>query len=163
MFVLDLPTADTTETAARALAARVVIGDVIVLSGEMGAGKTTWAQGMGRALGITETMTSPTFTLIQSYPVEGPQGSWWLHHVDLYRLDRHGELEDLALDELRAQGVLVVEWGDVGDEVWGEHLEIHLEHVAARPQARRARFRGVGDSWASQVEDLRVALGGDRC
>ena len=77
-------------------------GDIIVLSGEMGAGKTAFAQGFGRALGVVEPITSPTYTLVHSYdvPKSGPLGRVTLHHADLYRLDRTAEVADLALDEL---------------------------------------------------------------
>ena len=90
----------------QAIAAQVALlsrpGDIIVLSGEMGAGKTAFAQGFGRALGITEPITSPTYTLVHSYdvPKTGPLGRVTLHHADLYRLDRTAEVADLALDEL---------------------------------------------------------------
>ena len=82
----------------------------IVLAGEMGAGKTAFAQGFGRAIGVTEPITSPTFTLVHSYPA----GKLTLHHADLYRLSTHAEVADLALGELaESDGIVLVEWGDV--------------------------------------------------
>jgi tRNA threonylcarbamoyladenosine biosynthesis protein TsaE len=100
--------------------------DMIVLAGEMGTGKTTFTQSFGRALGITDLITSPTFNLLHNYG----SGRMALHHADLYRLERTGELEDLGLDELQdSGGVIAVEWGDiVGDEL-GDALVLRFEHI----------------------------------
>ncbi|MEM1333350.1 MAG: tRNA (adenosine(37)-N6)-threonylcarbamoyltransferase complex ATPase subunit type 1 TsaE [Actinomycetota bacterium] len=105
-------------------------GDVIVLAGEMGAGKTAFAQGFGKALGVTEPITSPTFTLVHSYdvPEAAGFGRCQLHHADLYRLDRTAEVADLALVELAEdRGIVLVEWGDVVDTLLGDHLAVHLD------------------------------------
>lgn len=104
-------------------------GDIVVLAGEMGAGKTAFAQGFGAALGVTDRITSPTFTLVHSYPIEhGPRaGKVTLHHADLYRLERTGEVADLALRELAEfGGIVLIEWGDVVD-VFGDHLVVRLD------------------------------------
>src|SRR4029453_9132627 len=85
-----------THAVAAALAALSRPGDVIILAGEMGTGKTAFAQGFGQALGVTEPITSPTFTLVHSYRV----GKLALHHADLYRLSTQHEVADLALTEL---------------------------------------------------------------
>lgn len=163
MFDLDLPTPDATEAAARAVAGILVPGDVVVLAGEMGAGKTTFAQGVGRALGITEHLTSPTYTLVQSYRVPDAAGGYMLHHADLYRLDRYDELEDLDLEDHRLDGVLLIEWGDVDDARWGDHLEIRLAHIPGHPEARKARWRGTGPRWQRRVDELEASLGGVAC
>lgn len=120
--------ADTNAIAAR-IAALSRAGDIIVLAGEMGAGKTAFAQGFGAALGVTDRITSPTFTLVHSYPIEnGPRaGKVTLHHADLYRLERTGEVADLALRELAEfGGIVLIEWGDVVD-VFGDHLVVRLD------------------------------------
>jgi tRNA threonylcarbamoyladenosine biosynthesis protein TsaE len=104
-------------------------GDIIVLAGEMGAGKTAFAQGFGHAIGVTDRITSPTFTLVHSYPIDsGPRaGKVTLHHADLYRLERTAEVADLALRELADfNGIVLVEWGDVVD-LFGDHLVVHLD------------------------------------
>jgi tRNA threonylcarbamoyladenosine biosynthesis protein TsaE len=121
--------ADTYAIAA-ALAGLCRPGDLIVLSGEMGAGKTAFAKGFGAALGVTEPITSPTFTLVHTYDIapDRGHGAKALHHADLYRLDRTAEIADLALEELAEyQGIVLVEWGDVADALFGDHLEVHLE------------------------------------
>jgi tRNA threonylcarbamoyladenosine biosynthesis protein TsaE len=100
---------------------------VIVLAGEMGAGKTAFAQGFGRALGVTEPITSPTFTLVHSYPLSH---RLTLHHADIYRLERTSDIDDLALPELASfNGIVLVEWGDVAGASLGDHLEVRLSHV----------------------------------
>lgn len=135
-------------------------GDVIVLSGEMGAGKTAFAQGFGRALGVDEPITSPTFTLVHSYRA----GRIELHHADLYRLDRTAEVADLALAELvEFGGILLVEWGDVVSGSLGPHLEVHLESDADAPEARWIELTGVGSHWAERLGRLEPELGQFRC
>lgn len=134
--MLELRSASLTDThaIAAAIAAVTRAGDLIVLSGEMGAGKTAFAQGFGRALGIDEPITSPTFTLVHSYDITSPSHAGrarTLHHADLYRLDRTAEIADLALDELAEyQGIVLVEWGDVVASMFDDHLVVHLEPQA---------------------------------
>jgi tRNA threonylcarbamoyladenosine biosynthesis protein TsaE len=126
--MLLLRVADLSETHAvsAAIAGLARAGAKVVLSGEMGAGKTAFAQGFGAALGIVEPITSPTFTLVHSYPVDR---RLTLHHADLYRLDRTLEVDDLGLHELAGYGgIVLVEWGDVAAGGLGEHLEIRLTH-----------------------------------
>jgi tRNA threonylcarbamoyladenosine biosynthesis protein TsaE len=90
----------------RRLAARLGPGSVVALRGVLGAGKTTLVKGIARGLGIKEEITSPTFTIISIYESTPP-----LNHVDLYRLDREGELEDLGVEELLyGSGITVIEW-----------------------------------------------------
>lgn len=140
-----------------ALAARIAefarIGDVIVLAGEMGAGKTAFAQGFGRALGVTEPVTSPTFNVIHSYDT----GRVRLHHADVYRLERTGELDDLSLAELD-DGILLVEWGDVVASSLGEHLEIVLSRVDDDDDARVVTIKPIGPRWNAQWSRIEAAL-----
>lgn len=113
-----------THAIAAVIASLARAGDIIVLSGEMGAGKTAFAQGFGRALGVTEPITSPTFTLVHSYDCDRIT----LHHADLYRLERTSEVAELALAELAEfDGVVLIEWGEVAETALGEHLVVHLE------------------------------------
>jgi tRNA threonylcarbamoyladenosine biosynthesis protein TsaE len=152
--------ADTRAIAA-ALAAESRSGDLLVLSGEMGAGKTAFAQGFGSALGVTEPITSPTFTLVHSYETGGRVT---LHHADLYRLSTHHEVADLALSELLDHdGIVLVEWGDVVERTLGEHLTVHLEHDDVDDAARRITVSATGRSWALRWARVEQALAGFRC
>ena len=146
-----------THAIAAAVAALCRPGDLIVLSGEMGAGKTAFAKGFGATLGVTEPITSPTFTLVHTYDVAPGlgNGAKALHHADLYRLDRTAEVADLALDELAEyQGIVLVEWGDVVD-VFGDHLVVHLEADMAGDEDSGDDELGDDDSVEDDsVEDL---------
>lgn len=164
---------DSTRAIAAAVASVARAGDVILLSGDMGSGKTVFAQGFGRALGVTEPMTSPTFTLVNSYDC----GRVTLHHADLYRLDRTGEVADLALAELAdLSGILLVEWGEAAATVVRDHLAIRLEPIDdemtdARsdaavdlgPMRREIEVVATGPGWASRWERLVAALGEWAC
>jgi tRNA threonylcarbamoyladenosine biosynthesis protein TsaE len=98
---------EETEAAGMALAAELKPGDLVLLEGELGAGKTTFVRGLARGLGVADQVQSPTFQLVRVY-----RGPVQLAHVDLYRLNTSGELGDLGLGDLMDDGVLVVEWGD---------------------------------------------------
>ena len=141
---------------AAAVAGLAKVGDVILLAGDMGAGKTAFAQGFGRALGITEPITSPTFTVVHTYDT----GRMVLHHADLYRLDRRSEVDDLGLDELtEGRGILLVEWGDVLAETFGDHLAILIERTDDSDDARRITIRSVGRRWETRWAKLEAAIG----
>ena len=98
---------EETEAAGEQLAATLAVGDLLLLAGELGAGKTTFVRGLARGLGISAQVQSPTFQLVRVYP-----GRIQLAHVDLYRLETAAELADLGLDDLLDEGVVAVEWGD---------------------------------------------------
>ena len=142
---------------AEIVAAHVRPRDMIVLAGEMGTGKTTFTQSFGRALGVTDLITSPTFNLLHNYG----SGRMSLHHADLYRLERTGELEDLGLDELQdSGGVIAVEWGDiVGDEL-GDALVLRFEHAVetADTEVRTVTVGARGAQWASRFNKLSEEL-----
>jgi tRNA threonylcarbamoyladenosine biosynthesis protein TsaE len=147
--------ADTHGVAA-AIAQLSRTGDIIVLAGEMGAGKTAFAQGFGAALGVDEPITSPTFTLVHTYDT----GRVTLHHADLYRLDKMSEVSDLALHEMVDEdGVMLVEWGDVASELLGDHLEVFLRHNPEHADDERSIvIHSVGTQWVSRLERLKTAL-----
>lgn len=168
-----------THAIAAALAGLCRPGDLIVLSGEMGAGKTAFAKGFGAALGVTEPITSPTFTLVHTYDIAPDlgHGAKALHHADLYRLDRTAEIADLALEELAEyQGIVLVEWGDVADSLFGDHLEVHLEpdllgdavgddgaFDGIDDGARSIEISASGASWAPRWSRLVEACEEFRC
>ena len=147
--------ADTHGVAA-AIAQLSRTSDIIVLAGEMGAGKTAFAQGFGAALGVDEPITSPTFTLVHTYDT----GHVTLHHADLYRLDKMSEVSDLALHEMvEGDGVMLVEWGDVASELLGDHLEVFLRHNTDHADDERSIvIHSVGTQWASRLERLKTSL-----
>ena len=145
----------TTHAVAAAIASLARSGDVIVLAGEMGSGKTAFAQGFGAALGVKDHMTSPTFTLVHSHPA----GRLTLHHADLYRLSTHYEVADLALSELvEADGILLVEWGDVVARSLGDHLLVRLEPVPEDEHARDIEISASGSGWATRWARLQAAV-----
>ncbi len=161
-----------THAIAAAIAGLARPGDIIVLAGEMGAGKTAFAKGFGEAIGVVDNITSPTFTLVHSYPIEaGPRaGKVTLHHADLYRLERTAEVSDLALRELAEfAGIVLVEWGDVVD-AFGDHLVVHLApvvdddaEVMSLDGKRDIEVAAVGSSWAGRWQRLHDDLGAFRC
>jgi tRNA threonylcarbamoyladenosine biosynthesis protein TsaE len=125
-------------------------GDVVVLSGELGTGKTAFAQGVARGLGVTEPVVSPTFTIVREYVGRLP-----LAHVDVYRLDRLQELHDLGFDELFDEGVTLVEWGDVAAPALpAERLEVRLELAGAEAGDREICLSPLGESWQARSRSL---------
>jgi tRNA threonylcarbamoyladenosine biosynthesis protein TsaE len=115
---------EATRAVAAALGELLVPGDLVLLVGDLGAGKTAFTQGLARGLGVDEPVTSPTFTIVQEY-----DGRVGLAHVDVYRLDRVQDLYDLGFDELLDDDrVTVVEWGDLVEQsVPAEHLVVRIE------------------------------------
>jgi tRNA threonylcarbamoyladenosine biosynthesis protein TsaE len=143
-----------TRAVAAAVAPLLRVGDCVVLAGEMGAGKTAFTQGLADALGVDEPVTSPTFTLVHTYTT----GRLRLHHVDVYRLDRMGEVEDLGLDELLDDGVVVVEWGDaVRDALPADRLELALGFGGADDE-RYVDVEVLGPTWGRREAQLEDAL-----
>ena len=111
-----------TEAAGEELGRRLRKGDLVLLKGELGAGKTTFVRGVARGTGSSALVASPTFQLVRIYP-----GRLQLAHVDLYRLEKGDKLGDLGLDELLDTGAVVVEWGDRIDGV--DAAVITIDHL----------------------------------
>ena len=157
---VTLPDADATRAYGKALAAVLQAGDLVVLTGDLGAGKTTLTQGIGAGLDVRGQVASPTFIIAREHPAlprpDGTRGPA-LVHVDAYRLGSLDEVDALDLDSSLDESVTVVEWG----EGWVEGLAAdRLEVRIARPRGghddgedadageRVVTVRGVGDRWA---------------
>ncbi|WP_062070998.1 tRNA (adenosine(37)-N6)-threonylcarbamoyltransferase complex ATPase subunit type 1 TsaE [Demequina sediminicola] len=141
--------------AAEVIAPQLAHGDLVILTGDLGAGKTTFTQGLGEALGVRGPVASPTFIIARTHPSEvgGPS----LIHVDAYRLGSLAELDDLDLDSSLDSSVTVVEWGEGKAEALAEdRLHITLERerggevdmVNPDYGVREVRIRAHGDRWA---------------
>ena len=148
---LVTPTAEDTRAVGAAVAELLRPGDAAALTGDLGAGKTTFVQGVARGLGSDAHVVSPTFTLVREYDAR-----MRIHHVDVYRLDRIQDVLDLALDEIAGSGgVLLVEWGDAVEGLLpDEHLLVELTLGGGPDDARRVVLRGVGPSWQARWEQL---------
>lgn len=144
---LEVATPEAMRAVGIRLAGLLSPGDLVVLSGELGAGKTTLAQGIGEGLAVQGPITSPTFVISRVHaPVaEGPQ----LVHVDAYRLGSAAELEDLDLDASLAESVTLVEWGaGLVEGLAGDRLEIEIHRTAeVGDETRILTLHGVGQRW----------------
>ncbi len=143
MIEIGCPTPDDTRSLARRLASLIRPGDVLLLKGHLGAGKTVFAGGIAEGLGVQEQVTSPTFVLARSY-----EGFMPLIHADVYRIGSSAEIEDLDLLDEAAQGALVVEWGDVVEQQFGED-RLLVEIIPGDDDARHIRLIPHG-SWADR-------------
>ena len=157
--------------AMKALASRVVAplvsaGDLLILTGDLGAGKTTFTQGLGSALGVRGPIASPTFIIARTHPslVDGPS----LIHVDAYRLSSLAELDDLDLDATLEDAVTVVEWGDPATALSEDRLHVTITRSrggaydpdAADAGDREVTLEGHGARWDG-VSFGDLAEGGD--
>ena len=117
--------AAATEAAGEEFAASLRPGDIVLLEGPLGAGKTTFVKGVARGLGVAERITSPTFTVVRQHRCEGSGPIRTLHHADIYRTESLGEVIDLALGELvEESAVALVEWGELGAAVFGREVMV---------------------------------------
>ncbi|MHB1884596.1 MAG: tRNA (adenosine(37)-N6)-threonylcarbamoyltransferase complex ATPase subunit type 1 TsaE [Acidimicrobiales bacterium] len=147
--------ASSTQALGEAMAALLLPGDVVLLVGPLGSGKTTFVQGLARGIGYKGSVTSPTFTLRHTY-----SGRLDLVHVDLWRLDHIGEVLDLALDEeLESGAAVVAEWGEGAEVLLGDGaLVVRLEPSATKGErAFEIETRGP---WIARERARATALGG---
>jgi tRNA threonylcarbamoyladenosine biosynthesis protein TsaE len=166
----DLPDAATTQALGAALAAVLRAGDLVILTGDLGAGKTTFTQGLGAAMHVRGQVASPTFIVAREHPplprADGTRGPA-LVHVDAYRLGGLDELDALDLDATLDEAVTVVEWGrGLAEALTDDRLEIDL----VRPRGgdvdldhpeegvRHATLRGIGARWSGV--DLQALVDG---
>ncbi len=141
-----LPTAEDTRALGAALAAVVAPGDLLVLTGPLGAGKTALTQGLGAALGVSEPVTSPTFVIARVHR----GGRLPLVHVDAYRLGGVADVDDLDLDASTEESVTVVEWGaGLVERLADEHLEVRLDR--RDDDVRTAVLVPSGPAWEARL------------
>ena len=124
-------------------------GDIILLAGPLGAGKTTLVQGIAKGLGVSGNVMSPTFVLMRELA-----GRLTLYHFDLYRLEKMPEVSDLGLDDyLYGEGATVIEWADRAESLWPEdHLRIHLEYAGAK--ARKLKMTAQGTRYTRLLDQM---------
>ncbi len=149
---------EQTRELAAAVAGSVAHGDLLMLMGDLGAGKTAFVQGFARALGVDGPVTSPTFTLANRYV-----GRIVVNHLDAYRVEAIAEADDLALPELLEDGVTLVEWGDnILAALPGDRLEIRIV-LGEGDDDRLLDIACVGPSWGARRGILAKALSVWRC
>lgn len=173
---LQLTSLDQMRTFAELLAGHLRAGDLLILSGNLGAGKTTFTQSLGRALGVAGRITSPTFVIAREHPSlhEGPA----LVHVDAYRLSGAEELGDLDLDSELEESITVVEWGaglaeqlssdylgltitpmfDLAADGSGAEGDATADDDADENERRLVELHGHGSSWDARLQQVRDSL-----
>lgn len=146
--------AEKTRSLAAALGELVRPGDLIVLVGGLGAGKTAFAQGLGVGLGIDDTITSPTFALVQSY-----YGRLDMHHLDVYRLTHVNEALELGLAELLDDdAVVLIEWGDtIAPVLPHDYLEVRLDYGDST-EGRTIDFLPTGQRWGARMKAIETVI-----
>jgi tRNA threonylcarbamoyladenosine biosynthesis protein TsaE len=153
----ELQTRDAAETEAvgEVLGAQLRRGDLVVLTGDLGSGKTTFTKGIARGLGVTERVTSPTFTIVQEYDGRVP-----VAHVDVYRLERIQELHDFGFEELLEGRVTVVEWGEaIALVLPRDRIDVCIAMDEPRgDDARTVEIVAVGPAWRTRRAALDDAL-----
>jgi tRNA threonylcarbamoyladenosine biosynthesis protein TsaE len=145
--------AEATQDIGRALGALTQAGDLILLNGTLGAGKTTLTQGIAWGLGVEEYAHSPTFILVHEY-----HGRVKLHHLDLYRIDDPREVEELGIDEFLTDSACVVEWAEKAIDLFPEeHLLVELTELSEGN--RSLRLTPTGERYVRLVEEIARGLG----
>ena len=165
MPILDSHTMDffsrspeQTRRVGRRLGGALETGDVICLQGDLGAGKTTFVQGIAQGWGSLDSVSSPTFILVNVYrradQGRGGGTSPLLFHMDAYRLDSAPEAEELDLDSMLAQGALLIEWPErMNGLIPKEHLWVNLEHIDE--EEREMKFKASGKRYDELLEIIR--------
>jgi tRNA threonylcarbamoyladenosine biosynthesis protein TsaE len=148
---LSLPTLDDTMNFGRALGTVLVAGDLVILSGALGAGKTALTKGIGAGMGVRGTVASPTFVLARVHPATAAGTP--LVHVDAYRIAGAVELDDLDLDTDLTAAAVVIEWGQsVAEQLSDERLLVRLERLP--DDGREATLTAFGERWADRVATI---------
>lgn len=160
-YAVKVPTPQAMEQLGAALASVLEAGDLLLLRGCLGAGKTTLVRGLARAAGFTGKVTSPTFTLMNIYPVTPP-----LYHFDFYRLENGGDIEDLGLDDhIGHDGIALVEWPEIAlEQLPAEQLGVDISLCEDDYERERlVHIRAVGADYQPKLERLmQIVAAGDR-
>ena len=152
-IVCATTSADETRAVAAVVARSARDRDLLVLVGDLGAGKTHFTQGFARARGVVDRVTSPTFTLANRY-----EGDIVVNHLDAYRVEQLTDAEDLALPELLEDGVTLIEWGDlILPALPNDLLEVRIT-LGAGDDDRRIEISAVGSGWQARIAELRSGL-----
>jgi tRNA threonylcarbamoyladenosine biosynthesis protein TsaE len=156
MTTLTTEGAGETEAVGEAIGSQLRVGDLVVLTGDLGAGKTTFAKGLARGLGVTQKVTSPTFTIVQEYEGRVP-----VAHVDVYRLDRIQELHDFGFEELLESRVTIVEWGEaIALVLPRDRVDVRLALHDDDDDQRVVDVVASGPGWSTRRTGLDAALAG---
>jgi tRNA threonylcarbamoyladenosine biosynthesis protein TsaE len=144
--------AEETRILGASLAPTLLPGDIVSLSGDLGAGKTVFVQGVAAALGVERRVTSPTFTIVHEY-----DGRYPIIHLDIYRLDSYQEVLDLGFEEfLDPSSVVLIEWGDaIGPLLPRRFLDIEIRQSEENDESTRSvRFRPRGIEWIPKLQTM---------
>lgn len=153
-IIISSHSADQTRHIGTRLGAALEAGDVICLQGDLGAGKTTFVQGVARGWGSPDSVSSPTFIIVNEY---GRDDSDKLFHMDAYRLDSALEAEQLDLDNMLADGALLLEWPErIDGLVPDQHLWISLDHKGE--EERDMKFKAAGKRYEDLLGVIRQAV-----
>lgn len=147
-------TVEQTREWGKQLGGRLRGGDVVALIGDLGAGKTAFAQGVGEVLGVTGPMTSPTFTLIQEYIAQLKGTQVRLIHMDLYRLQRPEEVEVIGVEDAFVEdAVCLIEWPEIAEDYLPED-RLDVEIIGSGEQSREIIFRAKDFDWKLRLKDM---------
>jgi len=155
MIFARTTSAEETKALAAALAELARPGDLLLLAGDLGAGKTAFTQGYGAALGVDDLITSPTYTLVHNY-----EGRLELNHLDVYRLEALAEVLDHGVPEMLDEGgVTVIEWGDsVSPALPADYLEVRFSFTEGDDDERILELVPVGPRWAARTRAVATAV-----
>lgn len=152
-FVFTVHSEEELKTWACQLAQDLKAGMVVLLHGELGAGKTTLTKGLAQGLGINQVIKSPTYTLIREYTT----GKWPLYHMDMYRLEDIGGDGLGLVDYFEGNGITVVEWSEfIQEDLPNEHLDIYLERQFGSETTRHVSVVATGEKYQYVLNHLKV-------